>query len=126
MTTPMELSGLLNKALGVFPNLRQRGFTVSPSMKKALETFRKETDPLAIWLERATILGSEVFVGKQPLCDAYNKWAYQNNSPTMSAKEFGTRVRGLRPMLREKQRRIHEKMMWVWLGLGMRDDAHTP
>ena len=92
--------------------------SVSPATRKVspVITLRRTREELELWFEHIERVDTNQCQWCMP---------YQNNSPTMSAKEFGTRVRGLRPMLREKQRRIHEKMMWVWLGLGMRDDAHT-
>jgi phage/plasmid-associated DNA primase len=67
LADPAELSGVLNKALSVLPSLRSRGFTESQSMKQAAMEFRQTTDPLAVWLDHATIQGPEVFVAKDVL-----------------------------------------------------------
>ncbi len=53
LSTPDELSGLLNRALVALRAVRARGsFSQSPSMQAAWSEFRESTDPLAVWLER--------------------------------------------------------------------------
>ena len=58
LADPQELAGALNKALAALPHLRERhGFEVTPTM--AWEEFRETTDPLAVWLDRATVEGAK-------------------------------------------------------------------
>jgi P4 family phage/plasmid primase-like protien len=72
LADPQELSGVLNEALAVLPRLRQRGFTVSETMRQASEEFRQTTDPLAVWLERYTVEHPDAMIAKDALVQAYN------------------------------------------------------
>ena len=49
LSTPEELSGVLNKALDALDRIRQRGYAVTASMREALEDLRETTDPFAVW-----------------------------------------------------------------------------
>ena len=53
---PTELSGVLNKALEAVAAIRMRGLSVSESISRATDEFRQATDPLAVWLDRKTVL----------------------------------------------------------------------
>src|SRR5207247_550219 len=52
LTQPLELSGLLNKALMALPDLRQRGFSEATAVRAATSEFRALTDPLGHWLDK--------------------------------------------------------------------------
>ena len=52
LAAPSELSGLLNKALDMLPEVQRRGVDVTPTMQRALSEFRQTSDPFAAWLDR--------------------------------------------------------------------------
>jgi len=121
LASPGELSGVLNKALQAIGQLQEQGgLTESESMAVAGEEFRKATDPLAVWLDRWTIYQSDCFVTKNALLTAYNSASAAEGRPSMTATGFGLALRKLRPNLQDAQRKVAEKMEWVWLGLGLR------
>jgi phage/plasmid-associated DNA primase len=115
------LSGVLTKALTVLPQLRQRGFIISETMRQAADEFRQTTDPLAVWLERHTIDHPDVMIAKDALVQAYNADCDQAGRPRMSKNAFGRALRRVRPRLEEAQRFWEgREQVWVWRGLGLK------
>ena len=120
LSTPTELSGVLNRALAVLPGLRQRGgFTDSESTRAAMKEFRDMTDPVAGWLDYATILRPEEYVSRKDLLIAYHAHAVKAGRPPMSQRAFCESVRRLRPMVKDAQRTVGGTTRWVFLGLAM-------
>jgi P4 family phage/plasmid primase-like protien len=117
---PSELSGVLNKALDALAGLRQRGFTESPSMVEAWQEFRETTDPMAVWLDRATVEDPDAFVVKDVLAKAYNAECSRAGRPTISKKAIAKALRGLRPNVTEGQRMVAGKRSTAWIGIGLR------
>ena len=123
LADPDELSGVLNEALAVYTKVRNNGITETESMKQALTEFRQTTDPLAVWLEKHTVNDPEAIVPKNILNNEYNSRAAQEGRPFMTGNSFGRALKRLRPELQERQRTVIGKLTWVWLGIGLREDA---
>jgi P4 family phage/plasmid primase-like protien len=120
LSAPRELSGVLNRALDALAGIRKRGgLTESASMRAAFAEFRQTTDPLSVWLDRATIEDSGALVTKGALLAAYNQEAAREGLPRMTATGFGLAIRKLRPALVDTQRTVSGKVQWVWLGIGL-------
>jgi P4 family phage/plasmid primase-like protien len=120
LSTPGELSGLLNKAIVARRRLdSQQGFSEPKSVADAATDFLATTDPLAVWLDRHTIEDPDMHVTQAALRLAYNEAARRDGHPTMNSTAFGRAVKRLRPTLREGQRTI--KKSWSYLGIGLID-----
>ena len=124
LADPGELSGVLNHALDALPNLRAHGFTESPSMRAAWDEFRQETDPLAVWVDTHALLGPEAMVPKGELLRAYNDAARRDQRPIITGVAMGRALKRLRPEVREAQRTVGDTVVWVWLGIGLRDEPN--
>lgn len=120
LADPQELSGALNNALVALPRLRDRGFTVSPSMVEALGDFRQSTDPIAVWLDRNTVENPSEFIFKFDLCDAYNANSNQEGRPWMNNKAFGHALKRVRPNIEEGQRTVNGVKLWAWIGMELK------
>jgi putative DNA primase/helicase len=121
LADPQELISVLNKALAVLPQLRQRGFTVSASLQQAADEFRQTTDPLAVWLERYTHEHPDAMIPKDALVQAYNADCDQAGRPRISKNAFGRALRRVRPHLEEAQRLWEgRQQVWVWRGIGLK------
>jgi putative DNA primase/helicase len=132
LADPSELSGVLNRALAVLPGLRARGgFLESASMQAARDEFRDTTDPVAAWLDQATVTRPSAQILKGELLAAFNADAELRGLVPSSATSFGLALKRLRPEVREAQRTIAGRVQWVWLGLGLRgttsvNGGHVP
>lgn len=121
LADPRELSGVLNKALEVWPQLKaRRRFSESESTRAELASFREVTDPLTIWLNGHTLAHPDAIVSKEDLWRAYVKHAQKQGFPTGTQNAFGRALKRARPSVSEAQRtwRGREKT-WVWVGIGL-------
>ena len=125
LSSPSELSGVLNRALAALPGMIQRGgFTQSESTQASLMEFREMTDPLAAWLDRFTVLSPEGMVSRKDLAISYNAASDAAGRPLMTPKAFCAAVRRLRPTLKDGQRKMGGEVKDVFLGLSL--PSHTP
>ena len=123
LASPGELSGLLNKALGVLPRIREHnGFTKAISVQRAGQEFRTVTDPLAAWLDRNTVLNSQAYVIKARLRAAFSDYLESRDRPLMTETLFGTQFQKLRPDVPSKQRTINGEREWCYIGIGLIGD----
>lgn len=121
LTAPEELSGLLNRALDALDRIRgQKGFSESETCKAASQDFRQTTDPLAVWLERSTILDPGMFVPKAALRDAYNMAAEKAGRPILGNKAFGSAVKRAFPSVQDSQRKVNGRLTECYVGIGLR------
>ena len=84
LADPAELSGVLNKALFALEALRKRGFSESESIRRAMDDFRMTTDPLAVWLDRSTVVHPTGVYPADRLWDEYNRDCVAKGRPTIS------------------------------------------
>lgn len=75
LTTPDELSGLLNHAVAAYRNMLNRGrLTESDSMKSAKAGFNSLSDPTRLFLDEQVELDDQSCVYRTDLYTAYRKW----------------------------------------------------
>jgi putative DNA primase/helicase len=121
LAQPSELSGLLNRALHALADIRgAKGFTQSPSMQQAWEEFRSVTDPLAVWLDQATVQSVDAMVPKGELMAAFNRRLTDSGKSPMTKTAFGLAMKRVRPQITEAQRTVRGRVQWVYLGIGFR------
>lgn len=122
LSTPAELSGLLNKALYALPRMiAQRGFSEPGSVQRAGDDFRSTTDPLAVWIDQNVLPNSSAIVGKDQLRSAYNVDASRAGRPVLTKEAFGARLAKIMPNLQDAQRTIGGKpKTWCYVGIGLR------
>ena len=93
LTTPAELSGLLNYALAGLDRLhRQHGFSHVTSSEQAAERFRIDSDSAAGFCEECCNLNRDGRIAKPMLFAAYKGWCDQNNRRPLAATRFNRRL----------------------------------
>lgn len=120
LAAPVELSGLLNKAVRGLTQVRSGGFIDSESMAAARQEFRQLTDPVAVWLEGMTVKSASAQTPKEELFRKYNEMAERDGRPVVTNAAFGATIHRLLPDIKDGQRTVGGRRMWVWLGLGLR------
>lgn len=96
LTTPDELSGLLNHALAALGGLRRTGhFTTSKTTDSAAENFRVAADSAAGFLHEHCAQEISARVARSELWHAYRSWCDENNRRALSSQRFHGRVREL-------------------------------
>jgi putative DNA primase/helicase len=124
LSTPTELSGALNKALDSLKRVRAAGrFLESETTHAALAQFREVTDPLAVWLDRETVLHPAASVTQGELLTAYNLASECAGRPPMTKQAFGRAIKKLRADVQEAQRTVMFKTQWIYLGIGLKTRA---
>ncbi len=127
LTTPQELSGLLNRALESLPQIQSGAFKESPSMSAAWNQFRQTTDPLGVWLEGNTVDAVDGFVPKATLRSLWATDCKENGRPIIGDAAFTEKLKSLRPNARAGQRRINKKVTECFIGFGLRaTEYETP
>jgi putative DNA primase/helicase len=120
LADPGALSGALNRAVDLWRGVTGHGLTRSPSMVEAWEQLRSATDPLAVWLDRATVQGSDLFVRQGDLITAYGADCDRAGRPLMTKNLFGRAFKRYRPAATEAQRTIGGRRQWCYAGIGLR------
>jgi putative DNA primase/helicase len=96
LTTPSELSGLLNHALAALPALRERGrFTSAPASEEAAERFRIDADSVAGFLSECCDLGPDRRAPRAQVYRAYKIWCTDANRQPLSRQRANRRIREL-------------------------------
>lgn len=119
LSDPAELSGVLNKVLEALAALRRRGFSESDSTKRATDEFRHATDPLAVWLDRRTVLNPDAVTPQDQLYREFCRDCAAAGNPTISKTAFGRTMKKLRPTVTDLQRTVNHRIAWCYVGIGL-------
>ncbi len=119
LADPEELSGVLNKALEAIAAIRNHGLSESDSIRRAMDEFRQATDPLAVWLDRYTILHPDAVIPQDRLYREYGRNCSDAGRPTISKTAFGRAMKKLRPTIADYQRTVNGVLAWCYVGIGL-------
>jgi putative DNA primase/helicase len=98
LSTPQELSGLLNQGLCRLKGVRERGaFIASDTGVKAKERFRVDSDSVAGFIEDACERGGEARVPKARLYSAYKGWCLDSSRKPRGKQKFNRQVEATFP-----------------------------
>ena len=96
LTTASELSGLLNHALAVLPELRRRRrFPHSDSSDQAAAEFRVNSDSVAGFLHERCTVALDQRVARAALYATYKDWCADCNRKAFSRQKTNARIREL-------------------------------
>ena len=118
LADPTELSGVLNKAIEALKSIRSHGLSESDSIRRAMDEFRQTTDPVAVWLDRNTVLEPEAVIPADRLWQDYNQDCVAKGRPTVSKTALGRAIAQLRPTVEKRQRTVNERLSWCYVGIG--------
>lgn len=100
LTTPEELSGLLNHGVAALPALLDRGgFATTAAAGRAAERFRVDSDSVAGFLGERCELDPKARVARTILFAAYRDWCEDNNLRALGKQKFNRRIEALYPTL---------------------------
>jgi P4 family phage/plasmid primase-like protien len=118
LADPTELSGVLNKALEALKAIRGHGLSESESIRRAMDEFRQTTDPVAVWLDRNTVLEPDAVIPADRLWQDYNQDCVAKGRPTVSKTALGRAIAQLRPTVEKRQRTVNDRLSWCYVGIG--------
>jgi putative DNA primase/helicase len=117
LTTPGELSGLLNRALDGLDRLHgQRGFSHVAASDEAHERFRIDSDSAAGFIDERCTIDEGGKVKQSALFAAYKAWCEVNNRRPLAATRFNRRLMEL-----HSPDSIKVKGYSWWLGINLTD-----
>jgi len=94
LTTPAELSGLLNRALPALETVRRTGrFVATPSTDRAAERFRIDSDSVAGYVDECCRLDPAAETTRKALFAGYRDWCQANGRQPLAAQRFYERLR---------------------------------
>jgi putative DNA primase/helicase len=96
LTTPQELSGLLNHAIRGLARLHEhRTFTTTAAMDEAGARYARDADTVAGFLEEECELAVELRVAKPRLYQSYKSWCERCGRKSFAAQRFNERLEEL-------------------------------
>lgn len=120
ITTPQELSGLLNWAIQGLRRLKQKGeFTNSQSTENLRQTWRLLSNPINGFLKEYTVDDVNGVTPKTHLYTAYCHFCKQKKIPPMAQRKFTTTLKDQKPMLGDSKPKIDGKRMECWTGISL-------
>jgi putative DNA primase/helicase len=127
LSSPRELSGLLNKAVAAWQGIQRCGGkpTEPESVKAAWAEFRAMTDPLTVWLDQFTVDDPDAMVPRTTLRVAYDAACNQAGRQSLTETAFGRAFKKSRPNIKPSQRTLNGRVQWCYVGIGFRDDSAT-
>ena len=117
ISTPGELSGLLNMAITRLRTLEERrGFAEPETVAKAMAAYKLTADGMVAFLSECCRDAERgEWVGANALHSAYTSWAEDAKAKyTESRAEFNRRLQEFYPTSRKKRERIDGKQLTVW------------
>ena len=88
---------------GAFRLCRQGRFTDSPLLKQAQEDYRKEADPVALYLSEKEIIATDSMrIKVAEAYRAFKEWCLENGYRQMTQKTFSTRLRAMKIKVEKK------------------------
>jgi len=118
LADPAELSGVLNKAIEALASIRCNGLSESESSLRAMDEFRQTTDPLAVWLDRNTVLEPDALIPADQLFRHYNSDCVAKGRPILTKTAIGCAIAQLRPTVEKRQRTVNGRLSWCYVGIG--------
>ncbi len=128
LTTPDELSGLINLALdSLFRLLKQGKYSYDKSVDETCEFYKRTADPVYAFLEDCCESSSEDFISKDELYEAFKQYCADRKMAIIKPNAFGKKLTdqvefslySTRITLEDKSRHT------VWMGLKFLDDGQN-
>ena len=121
LTTPTELSGLLNKALAGLRVLMEAGdFSIPQSAKAEMGQFRADNENVHQFIASECTLHSEYWITKTELHNAYESWCQTKGIKPFKSWKFNSEIVKVSELIYEGRHRIGLTNVRTWEGLNLR------
>ena len=125
LTTPEELSGLLNLALKGLQRLLDRGdFSYQAKPDETAGKYSRLVDPVRSFVDECCDLDLNATIPKDKLYEAFIEFCSRHQLPTMSKETFGRNLKDLKlPNIRDTRPRAqgNGNRPWAWSGIKLRE-----
>jgi putative DNA primase/helicase len=115
LSTPSELSGLLNEGIARLGSLREHGdFSESTATTEAKASFRVHADSVAGFIEDACFVDPTATIVKSRLAAAYRHWCEANGRAPVATQRFNSRLADLVPVT---EKAVKGQRLWTGIHL---------
>ena len=122
MTTPGQMSGLLNWALDGLERLRERGsFTMTKSREDIEMQWLRMSDSIQAFLKEEVEFRSGDFVEKEILYEVYGEYCQDHNLDMADTGMMTRKMRTAFPQARLTQKRVAGKRPRVWSNIRLKN-----
>lgn len=128
LTTPEELSGLLNLSLEALKKLRQKGqFSYSKTVDEVSEWYKKASKPEYAFIEEwcNCKVGTEYWISNDELYKAYAIFCRKKDIPAIGKESLGRKMKNIydHPDIEKAQRRVNGERVWGWSNIEITESA---
>jgi P4 family phage/plasmid primase-like protien len=128
ITTPQELSGLLNYALEGLKRLLEKGqFCISETIDDMRATYIRKSNSAKAFIEEQLYYENDpnVFVVETELYQSFILWCNRENLPTMKKAQFTSNMKEFFPEAKQTMQRILGKGTHVWQFVKLKETVTT-
>jgi len=124
LTTPSELSGLLNLAIAGLHRLWDYGdFTYSPTAEEVSRQYHEASNPITAFIASCCVTGAEESVPKEVIYDGYRTYCRQRNLPIMPRESFHRALKNNPEVtLQAVRHRTDEGQVYYWQGIRLAEE----
>ncbi len=120
LTTPEELSGMLNYALeGLFRLLKNNGFSYSKTVEQTREQYKTLSDPIYSFVQEFIGTDTTGYIEKEDVYNKYLNWCKEKDLPVtpknMFSQDLNKHVPNMRPgrkSINGRQERVYHYICW--------------
>ena len=123
LTTPEELSGLLNLALQGLERLRRNGkFSYAKTTDEIAEKYLRWSDPVGVFLEERCEIDPEAWASKDDIYKVYVAFCHDYAVPAMTKEGFGKELKKrVNLKLIEARKMIKSVRTTGWCGIELKE-----
>ena len=134
ITTPGERSGLLNKCLGIVPQiLKRQGFSNAGSIEATREKYLKLSDSVYCFLDDQCLIKAGFYdsekgtieepgiIRKRDLFEKYKDWCMAHTVTAIRDKGFNKRLLEFAPSISEVRIKDSGQSVRAWRGIALKD-----
>ena len=121
LSRPSELSGVLNRALSLLPDvLGRQGITQTAAMRTAHDDFCATTDPFRVWLSEYVEDDPDAVTPCDDVRGSYFQFRRARNLSSITVSAFGLELKKHKRLEEPKQRTVLGRNGTPWCYLGIR------
>lgn len=125
ITTPQELSGLLNYALEGLKRLQKNnGFSNSQTTSDTQIQYTRLSNPIIYFLEECTTKDPEAVTPKDTIYNAYKVFCQENNLPIKAKNSFSLELGKHIPGLANERRTMDKGRVQCWKGIRLQNNGN--
>lgn len=123
LTTPQELSGILNWCLPALTDLLLRGcFSNNARVSELREAYVRKSDSVGAFIMDCTEAAGEEWISKEDLYRAYVEYCNHNKITSLAKQVFGRELPRVAPQVSKYHPRVGGRITQAWKGIRLKNE----